>query len=127
MTSPWITGPATGHGGPVVVSVTEFAAARRRDLPGIARRGLRLALGWYAMPGAIALAMWSLPGGSRIGSISVWTADADLRRFVGLPLHVDVMRRYRTRGTVRAETWTMERFAGADVLRRARAWIGGAG
>lgn len=127
LTSPWVRGPAAGRSGAVVVSVTEFAAAHRRDLPGIARTGLRLALGWYAMPGAVGLSLWSLPHGSRVGSISVWAEDDDLRRFVGLPRHVDVMRRYRERGTVRSATWAMERFARADVLRRARAWIGGTG
>jgi hypothetical protein len=63
--------------------------------------------------------------GGRSGSVSVWTSEDDLRRFVGLPLHVDVMRRNRDRGTLRSTTWTADAFVRADVLDRARQWIAG--
>src|SRR4051794_20745460 len=115
---PWAPGPASGADDAVVVSVTDFAVHRRRHLPGIWLTGLRLRMGWYAMPGAVGLWLWSLPIGARGGSVSVWTSEAELRRFVGLPMHVDVMRRNRDRGTVRSTTWTADRFVAADVLRR---------
>jgi hypothetical protein len=107
----------------VVVSVTDFASHRRRDLAGVALVGLRLRMGWYAMPGAVGLWLWSLPLQARSGSISVWTSEDDLRRFVGLPLHVEVMRRNARRGTVRATTWNAEEFVSSEVLGRARQWI----
>ena len=123
LTTPWIDGPAADHTDEVVVSVTEFAPAHRRDLARAAATGLRLALGWFAMPGAVALSLWSLPHRARSGSISVWVDEEDLRRFVALPLHVEVMRRYRERGTVRSATWPMERFAREVALGRSHDWI----
>jgi len=123
LATPWIHGPAAGHSGDVVVSVTEFVPARRHDLARAAATGLRLALGWFAMPGAVGLSLWSLPHRTRSGSVSVWVQEEDLRRFVALPLHAEVMRRYRERGTVRSATWPMERFAREDALGRAHDWI----
>jgi hypothetical protein len=68
-----------------------------------------------------------LPLALRTGSISVWSDEAALRRFVGLPLHVDVMRRNRDRGTVRSATWAVEEFDAAEQRERARTWILSAG
>ncbi|MDT7751268.1 MAG: hypothetical protein QOD96_4930, partial [Pseudonocardiales bacterium] len=53
--TPWASGPATAATSSVVVSVTDFASHRRRDLAGVALVGLRLRMGWYAMPGAVGL------------------------------------------------------------------------
>ncbi|MHB8696275.1 MAG: hypothetical protein ACYDHH_34105 [Solirubrobacteraceae bacterium] len=123
--TPWAPGPVTDPAGAVVVSVTEFAAHRVRDLPGIWLTGLQLRMGWWAMPGAIGLWLWSVPTSAKGGSVSVWTSQDDLRRFVGLPRHIEVMRRNRERGTVRSTTWTADKFVRADVLHRAREWIAG--
>jgi hypothetical protein len=120
---PWAPGPASGADSAVIVSVTDFAVHRRGHLPGVWLTGLRLRMGWYAIPGAVGLWLWSLPIRARGGSVSVWTSEEELRRFVGLPLHVDVMRRNRDRGTLRSTTWTADRFVVADVLQRAREWI----
>src|SRR3954471_19087092 len=103
-------GPAADPEGDVVVSVTDLSLARWRDVPTAAALGLRLRLGWYAMPGAVGLWLWSIPGQRRSGSVSVWAGEDDLRRFVGLREHVAIMRRYRDRGIVRAETWAVPRF-----------------
>jgi hypothetical protein len=53
----------------------------------------------------------------------VWASEEDLERFVGLPHHVDIMRRYRDRGTVRSTTWTVEQFDRGLILDRALAWL----
>jgi hypothetical protein len=123
--TPWIPGPVEPRDAPVLVSVTEFAAHHRRDLPGVAFRGLHMRMGWYAMPGAIGLWLWSLPASARGGSISVWAGEDDLQRFVSLPHHVHIMQRYRTRGTVRSTTWHADSFEPPQVLEHARAWISG--
>jgi hypothetical protein len=123
--TPWTAGPADPSGGPVVVSVTEFLADRRRDLPGVWLRGLRMRMGWYAMPGAVGLWLWSLPATARGGSISVWASESDLDAFVSLPHHVAIMRRYGDRGTVRSTTWIADTFEPRAVLDRAREWITG--
>jgi hypothetical protein len=122
--SRWAPGPDLETDSAVVVSVTDFHVDRVRDIPGVTRTGLRLRMGWYAMQGAVGLCLWSLPLDRRSGSISVWTSEDDLRGFIGLPSHVEVMRRYRDRGTLRSVTWQAESFTSADVLDRARQWIG---
>jgi hypothetical protein len=123
--TPWMPGPVDPLDNPVVVSVTEFDADHRRDLPGVALKGLRMRMGWYGMPGAVGLWLWSLPARATGGSISVWASEDDLQRFVGLPHHVDIMKRYGTRGTVRSTTWRADKFEANRVIERARNWITG--
>jgi len=123
MCTPCAPGPDAAASGPVVVSVTDFTVARWRHVPGIALTGLRLRMGWYAMPGAVGLWLWSLPAQRRSGSISVWTGEDELRRFVALPEHVAVMRRNRDRGALRATTWRAERFAARHVISSALRWV----
>jgi hypothetical protein len=79
--------------------------------------------GWYGMPGAVGMWLWSLPTGPRAGSISVWASEDDLKRFVSLPHHVEIMRRYGPRGAVRSTTWKADIFEPCQVIERARAWI----
>jgi hypothetical protein len=121
----WMPGPDKPLDGPVVVSVTEFDSAHRRDLPGVVLKGLRMRMGWYAMPGAVGLWLWSLPARAVGGSISVWTSEDDLERFIGLPHHVNIMQRYGTRGTVRSTKWHADKFEPRPILERARVWIAG--
>ena len=92
------------------MSLTDFTMHSLRSLPGIVRTGRRLGLGWYAVPGAVGVYLWADPMGRRTGSLSVWTDLRAMRRWVGLPLHVATMRRYRTRGSVRSTTWHDESF-----------------
>jgi len=119
----WTPGPAAGAQDGVLISVTDFTTARLRHSPDIIRSGLRLRKGWFAISGAIGLWLWSLPLVSRSGSISVWHSDEDLRRFVALPLHVEIMKRNRSRGSLRSTSWQSEDFSRAQVLERALAWI----
>lgn len=118
-----MAGPHQPGDGPVVVSVTEYSAVQRRTLPGVAANGMRMRMGWYAMPGAVGLWLWTLPATKRGGSISVWADEAALERFVNLPHHVDIMRRYGSRGSVRSTTWHSDTFEPEVVVARARAWI----
>jgi hypothetical protein len=123
--TPWMPGPVNPLDKPVVVSVTEFSADHRRDLPGVLLKGLRMRLGWYAMPGAVGLWLWSLPAKAVGGAISVWANEDELERFIGLPHHVDIMQRYGNRGTVRSTKWRADKFEPHGVVERARSWITG--
>src|ERR1700682_3524544 len=123
--TPWIRGPHDPADAPGVVSVTECLAHHRRELPGVALNGLRMRMGWYAMPGAVGLWLWSLPATARGGSVSVWASEDDLERFVNLPHHVDIMKRYGSRGTVRSTMWTSDTFEPHVILERARTWVAG--
>jgi hypothetical protein len=123
----WRPGPTAEGEGAVVVSLTDFRAHRLRDLPGIYWSGLRLREGWYAMPGAIGLWLWGQPlNRGRGGSVSVWQSETDLRRFVALPAHLAIMRKYRALGTLNSATWQMDHFtlpaARAAAQQRIRAW-----
>jgi hypothetical protein len=123
--TPWMPGPVNPLDRSVVVSVTEFDSDHRHDLPGVVLRGFRMRMGWYAMPGAVGLWLWSLPAKAVGGSISVWASKDDLERFVGLPHHVNIMQRYGNRGTVRSTTWHADKFAPRPIIERARIWITG--
>ncbi|MEV6908429.1 hypothetical protein [Amycolatopsis sp. NPDC051071] len=103
----WKPGPAEARGS-VLVSVTDFASDRRLDLPGIYRAGRRLAALWPDLDGAVGHWLWVDIRGSRSGSVSLWRDAGAMRAFIGLPVHVDIMRTYRKRGTIRATTWTAD-------------------
>ncbi|MBC6463927.1 hypothetical protein HKK74_00215 [Actinomadura alba] len=118
--SPWRAGPAAQADGPVLVSVTDFTARRLLDLPGIARAGYRLRRDWPELEGAVGMWLWTSPLERRTGSVSVWTDEKALRGFVKSPLHVDIMRKYRRRGSIRAMTWPAERSDLAEVWRASR-------
>ena len=116
--SRWHPGPARAPAGePVLVSFTEYTYHRPRDLPGVTRAGVRLSRGWFAMEGAIGLLLYTQPLAMRSGSLTAWRSEADLRRFFNLPLHLETVRRFRSRGTLRAVKWRVETFD----LPRARA------
>ncbi len=117
---PWTAGPHEATAGPVLVSLTEFRAHAWRDLPGMGWVALGLRAGWYGLPGAVGLYLWADVSRRCVGSLSVWTDAADLRRWIGLPRHVRVMRRYRPRGTARSTEWTCETFDRSAILTEAK-------
>ncbi|KAB8181005.1 hypothetical protein [Microbispora catharanthi] len=103
--SRWIAGPAAERPGPLVAALTDFRTDRMLDLPGIARRGLSLSRLWPSLPGAVGMWLWADIPGRRVGSLSVWRSESDLREFVRLRAHAEIMREYRHRGTLRSRTW----------------------
>jgi hypothetical protein len=119
----WIPGPAADDSRDVLISVTDYSPRQFRHTAGVYLTGFRLRMGWYAMPGAIGMWFWALPWARRSGAISVWRSEEDLRRFVELPLHIDIMRRYGDRGTMITTSWTAQEFAAANTLERAKQWI----
>lgn len=104
----------------MVVSFTCFTYEWLGHVPAAARAGLRLREGWFAMQGAVGLWLWLQPMRRRSGSVSVWRTEEDLRRFVRLPLHVAIMKRFRPRGEVRSRTWEAEAFDAAGVKDESR-------
>jgi hypothetical protein len=116
----WTAGPARETEGPVVISLTDYTAHRWRHLPGVWLSGLRLARAWPRMQGAVGLWLWADPVHRRSGSISIWTSEDDLTRFVRWPVHVAIMRKYSPHGTLEATMWSAPSFVKRDVLREAR-------
>lgn len=118
--APWMAGPAHDWQGGVLVSVTDFRVHRARDLPRVWRTGMRLRRSWPQMHGAIGLWLWSLPLQRRGGSVSVWQSEEDLQRFVLWPVHIEIMRRNRTTGTLESATWEADTFIAPQAWSAAR-------
>ena len=110
----WTEGPS-GADGSVLVSVTDFEVTDVRDRIGAWAQGLRLRRAWPSLPGAIGLWLWVKPLRRRSGSVSVWRSEEDLRRFVGWPRHVTIMRRYRGAGELTSATWWAEPFDAQQI------------
>jgi hypothetical protein len=106
----WKPGPEADTAGEVLVSLTDFTADRRLDLPRVWRDGYRLRRAWPTLDGAVGLWLWTLPSQRRSGSISVWTSEEALNAFVRWPVHVAIMRHYRERGSMQPDSWWSERF-----------------
>jgi hypothetical protein len=121
--TPWMAGPRTAIGLPVLVSVTCFEAERRRDLAGVYLAGWRLRRAWPDLPGAVGVWLWSRPLAAEAGSVSVWVSRAALRAFVALPEHMRIMHRYRRRGRVRSTTWTAPWSSPEQVWTQASRWL----
>jgi hypothetical protein len=121
----WTAGPAVEAAGPVLISVTDFHAANRRDLPGIYRAGRRLRHNWPRLTGAVGMWLWAAPGQRRCGSVSVWQDEEALYRFVARPDHVRIMRQYRARGEMKSAIWTDGRPDRAAIWTRARLYLSG--
>ncbi|MFH9612704.1 hypothetical protein ACH4MM_02860 [Streptomyces pratensis] len=124
----WKPGPAahsTGPGSTVVVSVTEFVTHRPWGTPAVAAEGFRLRRGWPSTPGAVAIILWMDTGPrlDRSGSVTVWTDEASLMRFVTRPDHTRVVRAFRGRGAMRSLTreTTPAALSGPDARRETAA------
>lgn len=118
--SSWTPGQDHGCDGAVLVSVTDFTLAARTDLPGVYRAARRLTAHWAELEGAHGMWLWAAPVAGRCGAVAVWRDEAALHRFVAWPPHVEIMRRYRGRGTLTSTTWDAAGFDPAATWTRAR-------
>ncbi len=112
----WKAGPEPGDSR-VFLSYTEYTADRFRDLPRIIVVGTRLRAYLCDMDGAVGSWLHATLHLREVGSLSVWRSEDDLRRFVGSPPHVPVMRRYRSRGTLRSFAWWADRYDPEEAWR----------
>ncbi|WP_037310127.1 hypothetical protein [Amycolatopsis orientalis] len=121
--SKWIAGPAAGVTADVLVSVTELTLDDFRRTPGAYRAGYALSREWPRLSGAVGQWLWAEPLRRRLGSVSVWCDRTGLRGFVGLPAHVEIMRKYRDLGTTRATTWHTAEVDPTAIWRTAARWL----
>lgn len=112
-------GPHAGIEGPVVVSFTDFHVLGLRNFLGVIWAGARLRRNWRTRPGAVGLAVWAEPLKGRLGSLSAWLSEDDLRRFLRSPEHVAVVRSYGPHMTGSSELWCTGRFVAAEAWREA--------
>lgn len=101
----WRAGPAAGSQGPFFISYTEFTPDNAADVAAIYLAARRLMAECAELEGAVGLLTYWRLHQWKGGSLSVWESPEALRGFVGLPFHVEIMRKYRARGTVRSIEW----------------------
>lgn len=106
----WKRGPSAEMSGPLLVSYTEFTPHTMRDVPAIYFAAERLRKACSGLEGAVGVTTYWQLFRRRLGSLSAWEDDDALRRFVALPFHIEVMRTYRDRGSLRAIDWQAESF-----------------
>ena len=106
----WKAGQPEPARGPVHVSMNDYLIHRLRDVPRVAREGLRRRRRWPEIDGALGLWRAAFRRGRRQVSISVWRTPEDLRRFVRSPEHVRIMRAFEDAGALHTNAWTAERF-----------------
>lgn len=115
----WRDGEPDPPQGPVHVSMNDYLIHHLRDIPRVARDGLRLRQRWPETPGALGLWFASFRTGRRQVSVSVWRSPEDLRRFVRSPEHLRIMREHRSTGDLITTPWAAERLDPAEIWRQA--------
>lgn len=123
----WKRGLAIGSAGPFLVSYTEFAPYTIRDVPAIYFAAEQLRSACTELEGAVGVTTYWQLFRRRVGSVSVWESEAALRRFVSLPFHVEIMRRYRDRGALRATSWQADSFALRAAMQEGQRALDGGG
>ncbi|WP_153804358.1 hypothetical protein [Nocardia sp. SYP-A9097] len=116
---PWNPGPRQGISGTVFVSVTDFLAASDDEARRIYETGFELGRTWPVMQGAVGLWLWGRPAERRGGSISVWESEPDMRRFVRWPVHTAIIKEWRGRVGIGADSWQADQFDPDAILTRA--------
>ena len=108
VTMPWKRGAVPGAGPACVISATRTEIARSRDVPGISVGGLSLRARWAENPGSIGMQI-AMDLRHRVSwSLSAWTTEDDLDRFVRSEHHLRVVAPYRAHVMVAATRWRAE-------------------
>ena len=92
--------PARGAAHPSeagAVMVSRLALRSKRDIPGFLRAALRLRRAFRASPGGITLQLAASPLAGTFWTWSSWVDERGLQEYTRSPLHVAVMRHYRSR------------------------------
>ncbi|MEV5652451.1 hypothetical protein AB0L57_29740 [Nocardia sp. NPDC052254] len=106
LNSDWKPGPARDAEGPFMISLTQFTTTHIADIPDIWRASERLGNQLAQIEGAVGVLTYIRPMRRQVGSLSIWTDQRGLSKFIGLPYHVEIMRKYKTRGLpIRSATW----------------------
>lgn len=98
-----------------MISMTTITVERWRDMPSLYVAGLRFRRTWPTVGGAVGVLYWARPWDRSSGAVAAWRTPDDFRRFIDLPVHLELMRRYGGRGEVTIESWSADRFSGSEV------------
>lgn len=94
-----------------MISMTQYTTTQVTDVPAIWRASERLGDQLAMIDGAVGVLTYFRPAHRQVGSLSIWADDRGLAKFMGLPYHVEIMRKYRPRGLpIRSAKWWTEEF-----------------
>jgi hypothetical protein len=105
----WKQGGCKGLHDVLVFSATKTEFARYRDLPRASLAALRLRRMWPGLDGAVGVGLQMDVLRRRSWSVSIWSDEGALTRFLQSPAHVETVTRFRERVEVRSRTWTASR------------------
>jgi heme-degrading monooxygenase HmoA len=108
------------------VSVTQFEVRRIIDLPRIIWSGWTLKQRWGELPGAIGTWLWADLRRKRLGSVSIWRSEADMRNFVRWEPHAEIVRRNRQAGQILSTSWTTAELNNDALRSSAIDWLSNA-
>jgi hypothetical protein len=121
---PWTPGPAEREG-TVFVSATRFTYRRFWHMPFVFWHGLALRRQWGRVEGAIGMLTGASLFQRTTYTVSAWTTERDLQRWIGSRYHAHLMKDYR--GYVEsagAASWLTEVFEPHAAWREALARLG---
>jgi hypothetical protein len=93
---PWTT-TDEAHGDDVVVLASRLHLSRLRDVPGFLRAALGIRRQVLGSAGAVGVSLLAQPATRTFWTLSAWTDDDAISRFVGEQPHRDVMAKYHER------------------------------
>jgi hypothetical protein len=122
---PWRTGSAPGSAR-VFLSATRFTYRSLRSMPAVFAHGLQLRAQWPMVDGAIGMRIAASLRDRTTYTLTVWSSEQDLDRWLVSPYHARLMREFRDRlESSCAVSWTAETFhpreAWTEGMRRLRA------
>ncbi|MFQ6392818.1 hypothetical protein ACLMAJ_05155 [Nocardia sp. KC 131] len=105
-----------------MISMTQYTTSQVTDIPAIWRASERLGDQLAQIDGAVGVLTYIRPARRQVGSLSIWADDRGLAKFMGLPYHVEIMKKYRPRGLpIRSAKWWSDEFGiGAAMMESMR-------
>ncbi len=111
LTIPWTISDGSvddERGEEVVVLASRLQLDRVRDVPGFLRAALAIRRQVLASPGAIGVSLVAQPARKTFWTLSAWTGDEAIGRFVGEQPHRTIMAKYHDRlDGAEFTTWTV--------------------
>ena len=118
--TPWQPGPTGQPDGPVLVSFTDFGVRQFRHLLTVSRTAAAVRREWPTREGSLGLALWVRPLDKRLGSLSAWRTEADLRRWIASDDHGEAVRANKAHmWNIASATWETDSFVLADAWEEA--------
>ena len=90
----------------LLTSIPREGPLAQRGISLLIYSGWALKRRWGELPGAVGTWLWVDLPRKRVGSVSIWLAEPDMRNFVRWEPHVEIVRRNRQAGQILSTSWT---------------------